>query len=152
MKNLLILFSSLVLSLLIQAQPPKSQKEKIESLRIAFITNKLALTPDEAKTFWPVYNQYTKELENLRKNFKSSVDLESVDFTKLTNAEAEKTINEVVGQKQAELDIQKKYVQEFKKVLPATKVLLLLKTEADFRKLLLEKLKEKGDKAPNEAK
>ncbi len=39
--------------------------EKIQSLKIAFITQKLQLTPDEAQKFWPVYNQYDKEVHSI---------------------------------------------------------------------------------------
>jgi hypothetical protein len=34
------------------------RQEKIQALKIAFITQKLKLTPAEAEKFWPVYNQY----------------------------------------------------------------------------------------------
>jgi hypothetical protein len=37
--------------------------EKIQTLKIAFITQKLQLTPDEAEKFWPIYNQYDNEME-----------------------------------------------------------------------------------------
>lgn len=33
-------------------------REKLESARVAFITNRLGLTPDQAEKFWPVYNEY----------------------------------------------------------------------------------------------
>jgi hypothetical protein len=46
-----------------------NQREKVESMRIAFITHRLNLTPDEAKAFWPVYNSYRHDLTTLRRNF-----------------------------------------------------------------------------------
>jgi hypothetical protein len=62
---ILLLFSQL------QAQPPKpghrgndpERREQIESMKIAFLTKRLDLTPEEAKKFWPVYNQYSEELD-----------------------------------------------------------------------------------------
>jgi len=58
----------------LQAQPDADQHEAIESLKIAFLTKQLQLTPEEAQKFWPVYNQYTSELKQLRKEHKSDGD------------------------------------------------------------------------------
>jgi len=41
--------------------------EKLESLRIAFITNKLSLTTTESEKFWPIYNVYRKEVTEIRR-------------------------------------------------------------------------------------
>ena len=42
----------------------KKKQQGIDALKVAFISKELALTPDEAQKFWPVYNQYAKELKN----------------------------------------------------------------------------------------
>lgn len=126
----------------IQAQTPK---EKIEQYRIAFITKELNLTVEEARLFWPVYDKYRADLESLRANSKQ--DLDNIDYTKLTEEEAEKKAKEMFAFKQAELDLQKKYYAEFRKALPAVKVLRLVKAEADFRQKLVELLqKRQGQK------
>lgn len=137
----LFLFTFLTISG-IQAQTPK---EKIEQYRIAFITKELNLTVEEARLFWPVYDKYRADLESLRANNKQ--DLDNIDYSKLTEEEAEKKAKEMFAFKQAELDLQKKYYVEFKKVLPAVKVLRLVKAEADFRQKLVELLqKRQGQK------
>lgn len=137
----LFLFSLLIVSG-IQAQTPK---EKIEQYRIAFITKELNLTVEEARLFWPVYDKYRADLESLRTNNKQ--DLDNIDYSKLTEEEAEKKAKEMFAFKQAELDLQKKYYAEFRKVLPAVKVLRLVKAEADFRQKLVELLqKRQGQK------
>src|SRR5579863_5444415 len=61
-------------------QPPA---DRIEALRIAFISEKLNLTPAEAEKFWPVYNAYKKDLDALRKNYHSEGPLpaeQQLDF------------------------------------------------------------------------
>jgi hypothetical protein len=138
MKTLKYIFAFTLLSFAVNAQTPK---EKIEQFRIAFITKQLNLTSEEAKVFWPVYDKYRDELEALRTN--SKVDLDNIDFTKLTDEEAEKKAKEIFALKQAELDIQKKYYAEFKKVLPTKKVLMLIKADADFKKKLVELLQQR---------
>jgi hypothetical protein len=137
MRTLKYTFLLLIVALTSQAQP-QTPKEKIEQLRIAFITKELGLTSDEAKVFWPVYDKYRSELEALRDG---KVDLDNIDYTKLTDEEADKKAKELFAQKQAEIDLQKKYYAELKKVIPAKKVLRLMKAEADFRQKLIEMMR-----------
>ena len=41
--------------------------EKLETQRVAFITNRLDLTTEEATKFWPLYNEYSKKRFELKK-------------------------------------------------------------------------------------
>lgn len=121
------------------AQP--RNKEQIESLKIAYITERLQLTPEEAKAFWPVYNKMEAEMKELRKKYKMSE--EEGDPQEMTDAEAEKKLNELLGFKEAQLNLAKKYQSELKKVIPARKVLLLYRAEEDFKRELLRRIREK---------
>lgn len=138
MKTFNFIFILLLFSIQILAQTPK---EKIEQYRIAFISKELNLTVEEAKLFWPVYDKYRAELEALRTN--SKVDLDKIDFTTLSDEEAEKKAKEIFAYKQAEIDIQKKYYAELKKVIPTKKVVRLMKAEADFRQKLVELIQQR---------
>jgi hypothetical protein len=62
------------------------------------------------------------------------------DLPNMTDAEAEKVLNDMVGFKIAEAELLKKYAAEFKKVLPVKKVVLLFKAENDFKREILKKL------------
>lgn len=138
MKTFTYIVILILLSSYAKAQAPK---DKIEQYRIAFITKEVNLTVEEARGFWPVYNKYRDELEALRKNNK--VDLDNIDYAKLSDEDAEKKAKEIFALKQAELDIQKKYYSEFKKVISTNKVLRLMKADADFKKRLVQLLQER---------
>jgi hypothetical protein len=43
-----------------------SKGKKLEAARNRFISQQLSLTDDEARRFWPVYNQYQQELTAVR--------------------------------------------------------------------------------------
>ena len=135
----------------LQAQPPRGgmddgdRKEKIESMKIAFITNKLDLTPDEAKKFWPVFNQYTDELQGLRKDRRERMRDAREDFDKLGDKEVEKVVDDEIVFRQQELDVQKKYHAQFKSVLPIKKVARLYRAQEEFKRELLEKIKERRE-------
>ena len=50
-----------------KAERQNERKENIEAMKIGFLTKKLDLTPEEAQKFWPVYNQYSDKMKELRK-------------------------------------------------------------------------------------
>src|SRR5689334_13027544 len=89
------------------AQPGQQQKENIESRHIAFITNQLQLTPEEAQVFWPVYNKYHAEVEALRKNHVTELFSAKVNFDTYTDDQVNKLIDDEMDYRQKELDIQR---------------------------------------------
>lgn len=127
----------------VMAQPGARMMENIEAMKVGFITQKLDLSSEEAQKFWPVYNKYSDELEKLRIGFKGKMRADLSDMESMTDAQAEKALNEMLNFKLAEVDITRKYVSEFKKVLPIKKVVQLFKAEQEFKVKLLSDIKER---------
>ena len=100
----------------------RERKENIETMKIAFITQKLDLTPEEAQRFWPVYNQYTDKLQELRKKRREDNRTAHQNFDQLTDKEVEQSVDNEIIFRQKELDIQKEFHAKFKTVLPIKKV------------------------------
>ena len=142
MKKLIIfLFVMISFGNILKAQKPN--RDKIESLKIGFISNQLNLSPEEAERFWPVYNKFADEMSKLKKNAKMNLVDEFSDASKMTNQEAEKQLQDMIQFKSNEVELIKKYSIEFKKVLPVQKVVMLYKAENEFKKELLKQLKER---------
>lgn len=120
-----------------------ANREDIESMKIAYLTKKLDLTPDEAKKFWPVFNQFSDELKNVRSNRRKTGRDAKEDFDNLSDKELEKIVDGDIAMRQQELDVIKKYNSQFKQVLPMKKVAALYRAEDDFKRELLEKIKER---------
>ncbi len=116
-------------------------REKIEAMKVGFITQKLDLTTEEAQKFWPVYNRFAEEMEKSRKDFRGKMMEEVKDVDLMTEAEANKALNDMIAYKTSEVELLKKYNQEFKKVLPTKKVVKLFVAEQEFKRELLRKLK-----------
>ena len=60
-------------------------QERIDAQRVAFITEKVNLTPEEAQVFWPLYNRYRNQLEGLRAARtpdKDLIDMTCCDWSK----------------------------------------------------------------------
>jgi ABC-type transport system involved in cytochrome bd biosynthesis fused ATPase/permease subunit len=124
------------------------QQKNVEAQRIAFITQQLNLTPDEAKVFWPVYNEYDAKRRELKKSLKQSGDYHKKDLDKLTEKEANQILDNQIIEAQKLLDLRKEYHARFKSVLPAVKVLKLYDAEREFQKMLMEKMRQYNKQSP----
>lgn len=102
----------------------KGAGNRIDALKIAYLTNKLNLSPEEAQRFWPIYNQYATELRKLRmdarQNKKAEIDTE------------EKILN-----------LRKKYNGEFGKALSNEKVNSFFRAEKEFGTFLQKEMLER---------
>lgn len=145
MKHLLVtlgLFWGICFSLI--AQPGEDlgeNKERVEALRIAFLTKRLSLTPDEAQKFWPIYNEYNQALENVRKESQLMRKAMKEGMETMSDKDVEKVADEFLGQRRKELEIVEKYHVQFKKILPIRKVAVLYKSDRDFKRHLLEEMR-----------
>lgn len=149
----ILLFALSVFSLPAQPPPPDPDKmderrEEIETMKIGFITKKLDLSSEEAKTFWPVYNKFQDELEAIRKQRRNDMRDLRENFKELNDKEAEKLIDNEIASRQKELDVMKSYHLQFKKILPVKKVLLLYRSEEDFKRELLDRLRDRKGGPP----
>jgi hypothetical protein len=121
----------------------ESKSDKVEAMKVGFITNRLELTAKEAQVFWPLYNEYNSKMEKLRKTKRSDFEELKNKSDNITDKELETFINEVFASKQKELDLQKEYYEKYAKVLPVKKVAMLYQAENQFKRELLRKIKEK---------
>ena len=121
---------------------PEERMQEIKAQKTAFLTQRLDLSPAEAEKFWPVYNQFDKELDANRKEMRAEHKALKKD-TELTEAEASAAIDKEMVGRQKELDIRKKYAADFKKTIGAVKTLKLAKAERDFRKELIKRFRDR---------
>lgn len=121
------------------AQQP-SKREKIEALRVSFISQKVNFTTQEAQQFWPLYNEYSDKLELNRRTFRQQFKKKQErDFA--TDKEAEAYLSAELNMKQKEVELYKEYYEKFRKILPVKKVALLRLAEEDFKKELIKNIK-----------
>lgn len=144
MMTFVLLVSAAVATVNAQAGEKTDKKEKLEALRVAFITKELNLTSEEAEKFWPVYNQREAEQEEVRKQLRENHKGKNID--EMTDAEVEKLIEKQLELRQKELDIDKKYASKLKEVLPVKKVAKLPVAEKKFREEVIQQWKENHQK------
>ena len=106
------------------AQQHEDQKsQKIQALYIAYITRELQLTETEAQKFWPLHNQFDSELKSIHQN--NLPELES---------------------EEASLKVKKAYRDRFSKILGPNRTDDFFKKDAEFRKKLIERLKNRQER------
>jgi len=141
MKNTAFLFLFFIASNLVAQQ--ESKHEKLEAMKIAFITEKLSLTTKEAQSFWPIYNEYSQKIEKLRKTKRSDLGELKINIENSSDKEIEALLSDVFDAKTKEIELQKEYYSKYTKVLPIKKVALLYQSEHQFKKELLKRIKDK---------
>ncbi len=141
MKNLIILLFVFYTSFSFSQN--ESKNDKVEAMKIAFLTNKLNLTAKEAQLFWPLYNEYNQKMDVLRRAKKSEYDEIKSKNSTPTDKEIESYMEEVFLTKQKELDLQKEYYNKYTKILSMKKVAQLYQAENQFKKELLRIIKDK---------
>ena len=123
----------------------KMTREEIEAEKIAFISTELALTPDEAEKFWPVYNLYTAEIQELHKERRGYMkEMHKID--ELSDDRAYELSELIFKTHSKESEIRLDYLEQFAGILGKKKAAKVFMAEEKFKRVLLKRLKGKGQK------
>ena len=124
----------------------KGKKEQIRALKIAFITDELKLTTDEATKFWPLYNNFEEKQRELKQQKIRSYmkRFESGEVEKMSDKEATNFLNQMENTEDEMYKKKKKFVSNLKDILPPIKIIKLKKVEEDFNRKLLQQYRDKG--------
>ena len=123
----------------------KGKKDKVKALKIAYITEELNLTTEEAQRFWPIYNaNEEKQFELRHKKMRSIINkFENGGLEKLSDKEATSLIDQVESIEDELHDYKKKYIRELKTVISAKKIIKLKKAEDEFNRKLMKQFRGK---------
>ena len=138
--NKIILTLALILTTLnIAAQRPG--RERIKTLKVAYITEQLSLDSKEAQQFWPVYNAHEEKMETLRRQRRSKFGERLADLSALSDAEAEDMLSKYVDLQMEKQRLESEYLKDLRGVISAKKIILLFKAEENFKKRLLQQVR-----------
>ena len=128
MKKYLLIFTLLSGSItLVNAQGDQSgdetkKQERIKALYVAYVSQQLQLSPEEAQKFWPVHNQFETELKAIKPD------------------------QPVLDKEQARLNIKKKYQDNFNKILGTNRCEHFFRLDGEFKRKLLDRVnKQRAD-------
>ena len=145
-KKFLIILFLLSTFCFAQQSPMGDKKEQIKALKVGFITNELSLTTEEATKFWPIYNAYDEKQFILKfqkmKAFKASMDDDALD--KMSEKEAATLLYQMESNENESYMLRKKLIINLRGVIPAKKIIKLIKAEDNFVKILLQQYRDRG--------
>jgi TolA-binding protein len=145
MRNIVILFIALIIASNLTAQPqrpgrqggmqPDARREAIESRKIAYITKQLSLTAEEAREFWPVYNEYNEKVEELSDIFREQRE-QLPDVAEMNEEEATKFVMDDLERFETAAALRREYTEKMLRVLSVQKIAMLFEAEKSFNRML----------------
>ena len=145
-KILPLLIAFISLNVIAQDGPIiRKKKEQIKALKVAFITNELALTSDEATKFWPLFNAFEEKQQEIKKQ-KLKGYLKRVDdgsFGNLSEKEATTMLSQMESTEDELYQLKKKFISNLKGIISPIKILKLKKAEENFNRKLLQQYRDR---------
>ena len=112
--------------------------EKLKADKKLMVSKYMDLTESEAKTFWPVFEEYQKDLQKIHERLGSLLQSYAADYrgNSLTDEKAKKLLDEWLALEQDDTKQRKSYVSKLLKALPAKKAARYLQIENEYRILI----------------
>jgi hypothetical protein len=142
MKNILVATFLLLFPFFVSAQ--NSRRSEIDAYRITYLKEKLELTSEESKIFWPIYTAWQTEQSALRKERRERM----ISFRKITEIEdlsdtqVQTLITNELDFKQKELNIERKYYGRLKSSLPIKTIGKYYRAQETFKRELLSRYRD----------
>jgi hypothetical protein len=132
----------------------QEDREKLESAKIAYITNRLTLTSSQAKEFWPLYNEFEKKkFEARTKARREGYRMTNRGENELTEAQASEILKIHINAREEDVAVEKEYMAKFQKIISNGQILKLMTIDESFlRNYLMREMRgenERGDRPNN---
>jgi cob(I)alamin adenosyltransferase len=113
-------------------------RDKIKADKKLLVATNMELTESEAKNFWPIYEDYQKDLQKINERLIQALQSYAADYKNksMTNEKAKKLTDEYLSIEQAEVKLKSSSVPKLSKALPATKVARYLQIENKIRAVI----------------
>lgn len=142
MKKTIILIVVMLMTTIGFSQGQKTNaQEKLQAARIALITERLGLTPEQAQQFWPIYNEYAEQRRSLHREFKQA--RQAYDLQSMTEEQGRELRRIGLETKQKTLNLEREYGDRLNKVVSARQLMALKKAEEDFRSMIIKRLEQR---------
>jgi hypothetical protein len=113
-------------------------RQKISADKKLLIASNMDITDAEAKGFWPIYDSYQKDLQQINERIVKGLNAYAAALKKgpLPNAVADALLEEMVAIEEAEVALKRSYIPKFSAVVPAGKVARYIQMETKIRSLV----------------
>ncbi len=120
----------------------RTAESRLEQEKIRYFNQHLQLTASESEKFWPVYNDYQNRRNKITADRNNLMNYFQSNYRNMTTAEASDAINKYLAYQRQETELLEAYTKRFREFLSEKKVMQIYVVELEFRKWLLENLRE----------
>ena len=138
----LILTTFFGLSFLCLKAQNQTALERIEAAKIALITERLELTPEQAERFWPIYREYSEKQRDIRRDFQELK--RDFDPKTATEKENQQVLEKGYQMKERRLELDRSYSTRMQQVVTSRQLMNLRKAEDDFREMLIQRIRQQN--------
>lgn len=136
-------FATLFLTAAIASGQGRPGMDKIKSLKVAFITERVGLTSNEATMFWPVYNAHEEALAQIRRKERVDIRSKMMDFENLSETDANRLLDQLIELEREKQELNIEFLSNIREVISPKKTFQLIKAEEDFKKRLLRQIQQR---------
>lgn len=131
----------------IYAQNPGDREDRIQAVKIAYITEEINLTSRQSQQFWPLYNEYQAAIKSLNQSLRKNIRLKD-----MSDAEISAFIENKLTAEEQKIALQRTYLQKYLQVISIRQIARLYRAEQKFKKELLRRAKERRESRGNGAR
>jgi hypothetical protein len=113
-------------------------RQKLQADKKLLVAANMELTETEAKGFWPVYDAYQADLQQINARIGQLIKRYAESFKAMTmnDATAKSLLDEALAIERAEVTLRESYVPKLSAALPVTKVARYLQIENKIRAVI----------------
>lgn len=137
-KVMIVMIITLLLGVMGLQGQDRSSEQKIQAARIALITERLGLTPEQAERFWPLYNEFAQKRKELRQEY--NTEKARLNMATATEEEKKGLLDLGLRLKERSVQMERDYSDRMLNVITAQQIMSLRKAENDFRKMILDQI------------
>lgn len=122
--------------------PNGPDRERLETLRVAFMTERLELTAEEAERFWPVFRASQNSIEEIRKSLEA-IHIALEESTDSNKAWLEEQLDEIFELRSSELVAERAMIEEAAEIIGLERAMKMPALEGQFRHRIMEELQKR---------
>jgi hypothetical protein len=140
MKRGVVMFLIVLMLPAIRLTAQNPNLEKLNAYKIAFFTRRLNLSSQEAEKFWPVYNEFQRQKNQIQLEKSSIIRNFNQNESNLSDDQLTQLGDKLVGTIVQESSLAITFHNKLKMVLPPAKVIRLYQVENQYKAQLLNEL------------
>lgn len=118
-------------------EPSGPLRARLEAMKVAFITEKTGIDAEQAKVFWPVYNEFEQKQQAIKQKYRPGKKI-----MQMSDQELEQRILDSFTQEEEILALKKELFQNLKEVINIRQIALLKAAEQEFNREVLRRMME----------